>query len=336
MTEPRPLEHLRAFAARYPNAWTLAADIRSRKGQDLSDWPDWCHMPLAASYSIISEAHGGGQVPLQYGADIAECAALSAWRATKGIYRFDAEIASALTSTPLTGHLPDDLLERLPEWCVYVDLSEAEYADKRLFGFYAHLERDANDGHKELRLLLDRSDGLLPVPLHLSGGNLAEAVEQMLAESDRQAIRRGLPPSDHLFELPQKVSQQIAPLVSLLLYLCSEQPEIDELGGAQRKPQNPIQIKTRNGLKEFPASTPTTWNVGWRIGAALRSAQKRTSETSGDGTHASPRVHIRRAHWHTFLTGVGRTRRELRWISPILVGGDAGEELPAVTHEGKR
>jgi Type IV secretion-system coupling protein DNA-binding domain len=59
------------------------------------------------------------------------------------------------------------------------------------------------------------------------------------------------------------------------------------------------------------------------------------SEAQG-GTHASPRAHVRRAHWHTFTRGVGRAERFIKWLPPISVNvGD--EDLPAIDESiGKR
>ncbi len=327
-SEPRPLQHLRLFAQRYPAAWELATTMRAKKGKELPDWPDWCYLPVAAAYAIVSQRFGG-VVPPAAGKDIGECAALTAWRATKGIYRFDSDLLKSLVETPLEGHLPDELLERLPEWCVYVELNGAlPWARQNLQGFYAHLESDANNGRREMRLLLDIGQELIPVPIHLTGGNLTEGIEQAWIEANRHGAKLS---EDDMMELPQKAGKSLAPLISLLLYLCSEQPDIDKSDGGSGKPQNLIAIKTKNGLKEFPASAPSTWNVGWRIGAKLRAASQPAGD-SGEGGQASQRPHIRRAHWHTYLTGAGRARRELRWISPILVGVSA-EDLPAVIHQ---
>ncbi len=41
------------------------------------------------------------------------------------------------------------------------------------------------------------------------------------------------------------------------------------------------------------------------------------------GTHASPRVHWRKGHWHTFLHGQGRTLKKRKLIAAILVNADA-------------
>lgn len=325
MNEPRPLEHLRDLQRDYPLIWDQVADFRARKGGDLGNWPDWCYLPLAAAYAIASQ---GGRLDPSRGAEVGRIGALAAWRATKGVYRFDLDLFVNLIETPIAGHLPDELFERLPEWCVYIDLQGewSGYLNQKLFGFYAHLESDVNDGRRELRLLLDTAGGLVPIPLHLTGGNLTEAIEAGWVEANKQGA--GIE-EDSLLTAPVKISKAIAPMVSLLLYLCSEEPEIDDSRGGSKKPGAAPAIKTKRGLKEFPASAPSAWNVGWRIGSALRKASERSEGDPGDGTHASPRAHIRRAHWHTYLTGKGRTTPKLRWVSPILVG-DRGQELPAV------
>jgi len=46
-----------------------------------------------------------------------------------------------------------------------------------------------------------------------------------------------------------------------------------------------------------------------------------------------PRAHIRRAHWHTYLVGAGRSERRLKWLPPIPVNVDDPESLPAVIRQ---
>lgn len=320
MTEPRPIQHLREIAAAYPGLWDQAAAFRRQRKQ-LGDWPEYCYLPMAGSFAIVS---GGGQIERGRAIDVGRVAALVAWRATKGIYRFDSELLDRLLETPVTGHVPDDLLERLPEWCVYVELpTPRTILGVQSHGFYAHLEWDANDHRRELRLLLDTDAGLQPVPIHLTGGNLAEGIERMLVE----ASKHGHVSEEALLGAPVPAARELAPLVSVLLYLCSEEPDIESAGGDSRKPENPQPTKTRRGVKEFAAPGVSAWNVGWRIGAILRRVSGR-ERAGGDGEHVGPRPHVRAAHWHTYLVGAGRQRRILKWLSPILVGASS-EELPA-------
>lgn len=41
-------------------------------------------------------------------------------------------------------------------------------------------------------------------------------------------------------------------------------------------------------------------------------------QTSG-GHHSSPVMHVRRAHYHTFLCGKGRKWKRLKWLPPVIV-----------------
>jgi hypothetical protein len=325
-TEPRPLQHLRAIAERYPEAWQHVANMRADKGKGLPDWPDWCYLPLAGAYAIVS---GGGSLGAAQGIEVGRVGALAAWRAAKGIYNLDPTMLDALWSTPLDGHLPDELLERLPEWCVYIETPGKTWAETPLHGFFAHLESDASNGRRELRLLLDLDEGLIPVPLHLTGGNLSEAVESGWVEANKYGAAID---DESLLVGSSHVARSLAPLVSTLLYLCTVNSEIADSRGSGRKPENPKPQGTRRGTKEFPASTPTSWNVAYRLGAAIRAAQSREQPEPQGDTHASPRSHIRRAHWHTFSRGTGRGETFVKWLPPIPVNlGD--QDLPAVGRE---
>ena len=126
--------------------------------------------------------------------------------------------------------------------------------------------------------------------------------------------------------------------MSMLLYICSQ---VDEVGGKGRRPANPTPTRTRrHGWRLFPPNGPTAWDIGVRMGAGLRSAYQ--AEQTGRGEeHSGTRPHIRRAHWHTILSGPrlrpdgspiapDQRRAELRWMPPIAVNVDDAADLPAV------
>ena len=91
--------------------------FRSRR-KELGNWPDWCFLPLAGTYAIVSK----GKTPANQAHHIGILGALAAWRVTQGIYRFDPTTFDAppgerashrVTSRP-------EVLFHLPEWCVYI------------------------------------------------------------------------------------------------------------------------------------------------------------------------------------------------------------------------
>lgn len=330
----RPRDHLAVIARQYPHAWRSVDEFRADRGTGgLPDWPEWCFLPLAASYAIVSGG-GNNRVSLDRARDVGRLGALAAWRVTQGIYRFDPAVYAEIVKTPVDGDVPHDVLFRLPEWCVYVETPDMLLADGVVHGFFAHLECDAGSGRPELRLLIDADAGLLPVPVHLGPWSLAESLNRMVNAASAQAVALGMgaaPPG-----LLTTIQSRIEPLVSLLLFLCAQNAEI---GAGARRPENPQPKHTKRGWRLFPADRPTTWDVGVRLGAALRAAYQQT-ETIDDGAHEGPRPHIRRAHWHGYRSGpmkrpdgsdipTSERKFDLRWLPPIPVNLESVDVLPA-------
>lgn len=327
MADPRPRQLLNELTKRYPAAWSMYETFLNGR-QELGDWPEWCYVPVAAAYAIVSGVEP--QVRLDKIGDVACLAAVASWRLTQGIYRFDPTLYDALISTPLNGDLPCSLLHRLPEWGLYIETPGFQYRGREVHGFFAHLESDARTKHEELRLVLDM-DGLPElIPLHLGPGSLDDAIARA---ADYTARNLNLPKQDVL-NAWEPLPAAATHLVSLLLYLCIDEPEIS--GNGTMRPRYPVPKKTKRGQRLFAAEKAMKWDVGVRMGAALRQAQAqaaaaaRTGDTQND--RASPRAHIRRAHWHTYHAGVGRKEARLRWLPPIPVNLVGDVELPAVIH----
>ncbi|MBI3654047.1 MAG: hypothetical protein HY231_23700 [Acidobacteria bacterium] len=334
---PRPLEILQHYSRLYPRAWEQAAMFRASKGKTLKNWADYVYLPVAGAYAIVGSGQELSPAESDKVMDVSIIAALAAWRMTRGIYRFDETIFQALWDTPIDSTIPVEVLYRLPEWCVYIETPSRVNAAFSLRGFFAYLDEDANTGAEELRIVADLDVGLLPFFVHLTHGTLREGVEASLIEARHQARKHGaafdVPIEDHAKEQ----AGVLAPLVSLLLYLCSLNSEIRDEKGTDRRPRNPGLTKTRRGKKLIPAQSPTIWDVGFRLGAAIRHAHEQERGESANGTHASPRTHVRRAHWHSYWIGKrDSTDRNiiLKWLPPIAVNVD-DEELPVVFREVK-
>jgi hypothetical protein len=329
----RPREHLVAAGKIYPSAWKQLDQFRASRGQDgLPDWPEWCFLPLAASYAVISAGGDNRLTPALVG-DVGRLGALTAWRVTQGVYKFDETLLQSLIDTPVTGDLPVEVLHRLPEWCVYIETPGLSVANTPLGGFFAHLEWDANTGREELRLVLDLTmpDGymLLPIPVHL-GGSLSDGIQSASEEAQRQAWRAKSPETADTIRGARLEDIGVEPLISLLLYLCSVNAEI---GNNDKRPELPRPKRTKKGWRLFPADKPTTWDVGVRLGAALRHGY---TAAQGEGeTRAGPRAHIRRAHWHTYRIGPGKAESVLKWLPPIPVNVDDLDGLPATVRPVK-
>lgn len=344
---------LEAVGKAFPGAWQQFDAFRQQRGSARDfDWPEWCYMPIAAGDAIV---HGDGPRVLSRAHLPALLTAMATWRMTQGIYRYDPAIYPEILDTPIDAEIPAAVLYRMPEWCAYIETPGLLLERQMVHGVWAHLECDvARNGQAELRLIYDcapdprqplAAESLPSLPLILTGGTIADSMQALDASARRQAEKMG-------FQLPagydQGVAEQrevMARVLSLVLYLCSTAPDITRRGQVAA-PTNPKPLRSGAGRWVLhPASGPAEWDVGVRIGAALRAAYAR-EETGGEaaatGRHVRP--HVRRAHWHTILSGARKRddgsaipsterRADLRWMPPIPIAITDAGELPAVIHK---
>lgn len=320
MTRP-PAPSLASAKQEYPRAWQMADLLRADRGTDIPDWPPWCFLPMAGWYSIVSRGKDTQRLDYKQIKDVAVLAALGAWRPTQGIYNFDADLYSALISTPMLGDMPCDVLYRLPAWCVYIETPGLFYLDKILHGFYAHLEYDVNCGRHELRLLFDCVDDVCILPIHMGEWPLSEALHRMTETSKLHGSGEGAP-QFHIDAWSQEIFKSeniISKCISLILYLCSEAPDAKSTSDLSFSHGYPSPKKTKKGWRIFPPGQPTIWSIGGTLGETLRAVA--SDDTRSKATHASPRPHIRRAHWHGYWRGPLKGSRSfsLKWMPPIAV-----------------
>ena len=124
--------------------------------------------------------------------------------------------------------------------------------------------------------------------------------------------------------------QKVCPLLSLLLYLCAEEPDISgHIPGTY--PQYPRPKKTKKGLKLFPPDKPCIWNVGQEQGKKLREAIEKASERDPGSGVITRKPHIRKAHWHGYWKGSRKPNPDMssekqerqffyKWIPPLIIG----------------
>lgn len=94
-----------------PGVWTRLEELRAEYGM-VATWPAWCHAPFAVAYPMTGDRH----------LLAVKLTMLAAWRLSKGIYRFDPTLKADLIDTPLDGAVPIDVLQRLPQWCIYLEI----------------------------------------------------------------------------------------------------------------------------------------------------------------------------------------------------------------------
>jgi hypothetical protein len=339
---PRP-SGLATVANRYwPKLWQYIDVCRADpKQRDPHRWPSSVFVPS----SVIQDWLITALLPVRKdrGADLNDdevnllrletvlLATIAAWRPTQGIYRFDTELSEELMNTPLTGDLPCDVLHYLPEWCVYVETPLSEKIGS--YGFFACLDSTtspSNERQLALHLTFDTIDYLYHTYVPLRKAPLLDLL---------QDVYQTVPASTRMF-----IHMLIQPAISLLLYICATNAEI---GDGARRPAQPRPTKTKDGWRMFPATKPMMWDVGVRLGSALRLAKAAHTDQGIQPTdqpvgsmRTGPRPHIRRAHWHCFWHGrrdePEKRTLQLHWVHPIAVKVDAVEDLPAVIRTVKK
>ena len=314
-----PVKLLAEFGRSYPDCWRKVDEIRAnRRSSWPYEWPNDVFFPASGAYIFDTPEESC----------LVSC--LSAWRTGKGVYTFDPTVLAELMDTPVAGNIPVEVLRKLPEWCVYV-VYPKELWDEQVHGFFAFLTMAATPrGEDQLCLVfvallnltgpVESSIRYVGIPL-LEGKTLEQCCEQYALDG------KALNPKFKEVNYRTAVSA-VSPMLSILLYLCSTNAEILGRDGELKPIGRPPIKYTKRGPRIFGPDQPRVWEVAYRIGAAIRAAGPGISGPDRHGSHASPRPHIRRAHWHAFWIGekakpgiATPTKRELilHWLPPIPV-----------------
>lgn len=299
-----PLKFLRNFSSMHPGVWDKVEKLKSTRGTTSPDWPNWCFLPVEGC-GVIAKSY-----PPVFPNVAHTIAALSAWRLSKSVYVFDEDVFSALLSTPFNGNIPVDILLRLPEWCVYIDMQQLRCHLKGFFAYNTFVAKcDHQPDTRYLCLLVLYQESFVCTEIRLDNADIESALNEQHYHSCRSQ-------QTHIDQDIEMKKQVFATILPYLLYLCSDAPEIVDREHPEQKPSFPHPKKTLKGWRWFEAKKTRILNVGDATGEALRNAYQQTAPTGG---RKSP--HIRRAHWHGYWTGPRDGEREFKynWLPPTIV-----------------
>lgn len=315
-----PLELLQSIMKKYPHSARDADIIRAKKK---TEWPAWCFLPEKELESIISPKN------LSQRLDLIILSSCLAWRPAQDIIRFDKSLYDALVKTPIADNVPDSIFRKIPAWCIYIELLHDDY-----HGVFISL--DYENTIEKLKLLFIPKKGIMIFPEYIILG-YDSIKEGLLAYQEMQEKKMNFEISKSYSVLKnniqndeyQKMHNLELQVLSLFLYLCSNEIDWGSHNNNTLSPTYPNPKKVKSGWRLFPPDAPRIWNVGETIGIKIRSASSHT------GTHNGPSPHIRRAHWHSFWTGkkVWKEGEEpapqqliVKWLPPIAVAmGDEPE-----------
>lgn len=300
-------------------------------------WPRWCFVP----YSVWTSSLVRSSRSLEKVKEITCGVTVVPWRYSRSVYRFDPDVYRELVETPFSGDIPQEVLLRLPEWSVFVEMQEESVS-----GFFASLDY-ASPERAELLFVFCIEGRLTPFNIRLSSGTIENSFAQTLKEfealvGDNNELKADYtkvlgPNSSHVKfdggvdgvrkELTEVLGEDLSLVkkaLSLILYICSDEAEIRDRDAPDWEPGYPRPKMTKGQERLFPADRNRIVDVGRELGAMLRESSVRSEP--GAPTGRTVRPHLRRGHWHGFWTGPRKENRDLqkfvlKWLPPIYVHG---------------
>jgi hypothetical protein len=335
----------------------------SERGKSLPDWPKLYFVPVEGWINYFKAHPDAARLPKGPTRDewiasrVLYLSALCPWRYTQGIFRFAPSFAKALCSSSLKGDIPCEVFLRLPQWSIYVETPKTRYDNSILVGFWAHLQnRDITMEKPALKLLLNMvnetggsflSSIVIPLEPMTLEAYIKDSFEGWLTNpltpedeaalhvtsADHQALYR----SEEVREAFYAHSvERMRPILAMLLYLCTTEPDIVSNRKPGLKPANNEGRHVKKGFRLFPAEGPHIWNVG----QSMENDMAKHYRVVHDESQSLPsdkkrevRSHVRSAHWHGYWKGRRPKAEEkdmrefiFHWIPPLLVRGSRDVE----------
>ena len=271
------------------------------------------------------------------------------WLRFKKVYDFHPTFVQYLQETE-NGKVSLELLKRLPFKCFYIPLNNIEFSD-----IYFMDGTEKRGWAKGLIVDVVVKDGIAWFSLELLyltdlkyENNGAEWIltSQVVRLADGESFEYATDyrrlRNDEKEKLLKEFSEQDLnaardfwlPFLRIVLnscnYICSANAEIKDVKIPKNKRPKSNVAGRKNGI------AIQTSKVGYRIGEKFERMYKDYDAVNGKTgiKGIKKRPHVRRAHWHHYWTGPGRTVLEVRWLEPVFVMGDE-EQIDTVVHEVK-
>lgn len=279
--------------------------------------------------SRIREAHKETGTPeLAYSMWLNEVAA---WRLTRSTFSFHPEILSKINPIPKSQLKPSDLI-RLPYWAIFLELPHVKIK----------LEKHESIGYAHFYgvLFFEHFTHVLKHNLETKKDKMTDGVVREIMIScpfipewknkPTTYDSFGIFPAGIISEAHDQIIYNISDIEAaydLDVIIACLKIFLDSIPCNPKESKSPYRfdpIKTKHGWRWLPSTKTFRWYVGGEIGEAIIQA-KQQDKKNGNGTHASPCPHIRRAHWHTYLIGPSKNidlkdrKRLLKWVPPIPV-----------------
>lgn len=337
-----PLKMINYLTKLYPVIWKEMEEFHNMNGtSSYANWPDWCYAPIEAALTIASDGNNLNILtPKQKGA-VVSCAqlisVLAPWRLSKEVYIIDEKIKDLLFEQKDDVEIPTDILLHLPYQCFYIELPNTYFDSEKIHGFFVSLDYNIKLKERDLKLtFLSEKEDVFSYPIDLDAGSIEKSIKKLndqlvaYAKGDKEL-------EEYAKSDPAKDSETITfikQVMQIVLYILAQNAEI--------APDEEQKAITKRGvIIKDKYSEIRKWDVGFRTGSAIRLYEeteklRSTENQNKNGSHASPRPHMRRGHWHHFWTGPKAQPEErkliLKWLSPMTVATNT-DDTPVVIHK---
>jgi hypothetical protein len=217
------------------------------------------------------------------------------------VYRLDRTTYDALIASEVPREISGEWLARLPHDVIYVEtpglLMHVSLTDRvPMAGVWV------TTWHDDLAIVMQALDGrtsqcILPLDRSV-GAMINHWLSQLASEHEVSLLARQ--------RANNEMHDTIAPIITMTMYIVSV---------LSQEPQD--RVVSGEGIQIH--------EIGHEIGAAIRADQS-------DSRAYAP--HIRRAHWHTYLTGPRSSPTPvLRWMPPMAIGAEyTASTTPRIVH----
>lgn len=220
-------------------------------------------------------------------------AAMAVWKYGKSVYHIDQDILESLMKATVPS-LPLELVSKWPEYSIYVDLKGLLLINGVIFTLVYSTEGDSPVLLAQCFMSTPQNDTL---SFKSDLKNCAADFKKITDKIERMMI---------------------AFLLNVFCFICADNSEMKNHQNHAVK-KNHLRTLKMNYKKEFIAASKVRhFYLGQEMGTRIREA--RASSHKG-----SVAPHIRRAHWHGYWTGKGRTKYKLNYLHPAIVASTAHE-----------
>ena len=304
-------------------------DSLEKNMKDSNPWrKEGCYLPITTAIRAVMRTRGETDIrrvlPQESSLGLV-LATLSSWRKAKSIYTLDYDLFWELMEQSKDKFKVSSDMIHLPTWCIYIDLRNCVDIEGVFVSF------DWTPMDKYLVVTMVTTDGkaiVMQNPMYLRLPKTPEDLDTIIEEAYPETVFKkqfgeysGLAYKDVL----TNKKQLMRCIINFLLYISAVNADVVF--------KNKDTYKERAKITDKPSEVKV-FAVGENDGVRLKEFHKTRvvykKNEATIGHHASPAMHIRRAHWHTYLYGKGKTIRRLKWQAPIIVKNN-GEEINVVT-----